>query len=378
MSQAADTLRRLRVAIGGCAALIAVAAALGVLAWDRLQDLDRLAEDERRARLRNSAAVDEMRAQADRLRRFAARHEALERRGLGAFSAPHEVDRLERIAHALALPDGPAIDSYAVRARVPLPESIHTGMTRHHVSTQPLEFESTLPHEDAFAQLWATLSQGLSGLNGIEACALELAGAWPVSHDAAPEGARDGFAPPRLKARCTVRWYVLEARPEGAGPGASGPGAPAGAPSAAALAPDALREPSVHRDPPVLLARAAPLSAGRLFFTPDERARIDASLRAPATTPAQDATAADAAAAADPPPPGPLRVDGVIRDPDGVATVWIDGARIAPGAELRATVAADGVSVRVRRADEAERVLRPGQSSAGPELGPGNRIEIAR
>jgi len=405
MSPVADTLRRLRVAIGGCALLLSVAAVLAALAWDRTGDLERLAEDERRTRLSNRAMLDEMRAQADRLRRFAARHEALAGAGLGGFSATHEVDRLDRIADALGGPAGPAIDSYVLRARVPVPESLDTGMTGHRVSMQPLEFESTLPHEDAFLQVWTALAEGLGGLRGIEACTLGLAGAWPARSDGA-----EGLSAPRLKARCTLQWYVLEPREDGGAPGApSAPdvarietGGSAAAGRAARAAGALARSPRGSDEVAALThalthARAATVPAGRLFFTPAERARIDASLRAAA--PPRDAVGAGAGVAADTPPRGPLRIDGLMRDATGATIVWIDGepravggvapgrlagmpvgadATDAPGAELRTALGPDGLSVRVRRAGEPERELRPGQSTEGPELGPGNRIEVIR
>lgn len=376
MSPGADTLQRMRAAVAGCAVLLVVAAGLGVLAWDRAQGLGHLADDERRVRLSHDATIDEMRGQAERLRRFARRHADLERRGLGAFSATHEVDRLERVVRSLALPGGPAIDSYAVRARMPLPESLDIGMTRHSVSMQPLDFDATLPHEDAFMRVWTALDDGLGGLHGIEACALQL-----DTRDGAAQAVY-GADPPHLKVRCTVYWYVLEARPDGAAAG-TGPVARSGTePTAASSAVPMLRADTAA---PAALATVPPAVSpfpGRLFFSPAERARIDGAGRA--TGAPADASAPAPAIAA------PLRIDGVVRDADGVATVWIDGAPVTASTaitagtastastDVRATVAPDGLAVRVRRAGEPERELRPGQSSGGPELGPDNRIEVMR
>jgi hypothetical protein len=113
-------------------------------------------------------------------------------------------------------------------------------------------------------------------------------------------------------------------------------------------------------------AHATPLA--RLFFTPQERARIDAGAAPPE----------DAAVGA---PPAPLRLDGVLRREDGSEVVWLDG-RPADGGraadDTRAQVAADGTTVNVRRPGLPPVTLRPGQTSDTPELGAGNRVELHR
>jgi hypothetical protein len=65
---------------------------------------------------------------------------------------------------------------------------------------------------------------------------------------------------------------------------------------------------------------------GRLFFTPAERAALDAQRRAAA----RPAAAPPAAAASAPVAPRTLRVDGVVTRSGGPSTVWIDGVPLPP------------------------------------------------
>jgi hypothetical protein len=64
---------------------------------------------------------------------------------------------------------------------------------------------------------------------------------------------------------------------------------------------------------------------GRLFYSPAERAALDAQRRAAARPAAPPAAAAPAAVA-----PRSLRVDGVVTRSDGPGAVWIDGVPLPP------------------------------------------------
>ncbi|HMM74291.1 MAG TPA: hypothetical protein PJ986_01195 [Gammaproteobacteria bacterium] len=84
-------------------------------------------------------------------------------------------------------------------------------------------------------------------------------------------------------------------------------------------------------------AGAAPArDLGRLFFTPEERAQLDAARRAPPVAAADEATepaappelAPDAPRAAASPP---LTVNGLVRRAHGPSTAWINGAPGTPG-----------------------------------------------
>ncbi|MEX0959678.1 MAG: hypothetical protein WDZ63_10370 [Burkholderiales bacterium] len=72
-------------------------------------------------------------------------------------------------------------------------------------------------------------------------------------------------------------------------------------------------------------AIAAEEGLGRLFFTPKQRAALDAG--APISRPAPKPAAAATAPRRPAPPPAPreLRLGGVVTRSDGERTVWIDG-----------------------------------------------------
>ena len=73
------------------------------------------------------------------------------------------------------------------------------------------------------------------------------------------------------------------------------------------------------------LAEEAP-ALGRLFFTPDERARLDALRRRPAAAPQAPVAAAAPAPQPQPLPPAPeyVTLNGVVRRSDGSTTVWLN------------------------------------------------------
>lgn len=108
---------------------------------------------------------------------------------------------------------------------------------------------------------------------------------------------------------------------------------------------------------------------GRLFFTPEERAALDARRRARLP---DKPTAAPAAAS-------PVtRVDGFVRRSDGPSTVWVNGAasdEAVPGSDARVSVPV-GERARVR--------LKPGQTldrgtgEVRDVLGPNGQIEVKR
>jgi hypothetical protein len=103
---------------------------------------------------------------------------------------------------------------------------------------------------------------------------------------------------------------------------------------------------------------AAPAELGRLFYTPAQRAQLEAARphsvtqdSRPSQAPRPDST------------PAPLRFDGVITRSDGASTRWVDGkaqlgtsgiAGLKPG-----QVRVDG------KVYEPYQVLRPNQAEAG-------------
>lgn len=77
------------------------------------------------------------------------------------------------------------------------------------------------------------------------------------------------------------------------------------------------------------LLAAAEDGLGRLFYTPDERATLDASrngLRLPSELPSPpQAPAVTAAIAAPPAPVAAVRIDGMVVRGKGPSTAWING-----------------------------------------------------
>ena len=222
MSPAADAIYRLRGALAGCAGMLVLAGALALHAADRSGAAERAQAARQRERVVAVRQVDALRADVERLEAFAARHAALLDAGtLGGFERTREVDRFERLVRA----GGPGtVGRYTLRAPVPLATPAG-GPARHAVTMQPLSFEATVPHEEAFLALWRRIADGLGGLSTIEGCELALsgtadtgppAGGSPSSAGEASGRARDGLARPRLRAGCTLAWYAIEPRAEGA------------------------------------------------------------------------------------------------------------------------------------------------------------------
>ena len=119
----------------------------------------------------------------------------------------------------------------------------------------------------------------------------------------------------------------------------------------------------------VLLPPCAPAQEiGRLFFTPEQRAALDARRRArvpdkPAATP----TAASPT----------TRLDGYVRRSQGPSTVWVNGASVdeaTPGSDARVSVPVGDRGARVR--------LKPGETldrntgEVHDVLGPNGEIRV--
>ena len=150
----------------------------------------------------------------------------------------------------------------------------------------------------------------------------------------------------------------------GAGAGTPERAAPAGtSPSSAGCPPGELRLDAAPGPP------GAPCGAGRLFSTPEERARLDALRRRPEGRPPPPA-----------PPPAPsllparagpgagrpgLRLDGVVLRSLGRDAAWVNGERVFGGGRTREGVrilGAEGRSLRLALPDGAGTIrLRAGQ-----------------
>ena len=107
---------------------------------------------------------------------------------------------------------------------------------------------------------------------------------------------------------------------------------------------------------------AAPADPGRLFFTPAQRARLEAARARNVTPPGGPGPQISPDGA-----PAPLRYDGVVIRSDGQTTRWVDGKAQRDGA------AVSGLKPGQIRADgkvyEPYQVLRPTPPTpAGPDM----------
>lgn len=227
MSPAADALRRLRGAIAGSVAMLAVSIGLGAYANHRNDDHSRRANEVRRERAESQSRLEALRREVERLDASAANHAAMLADGrLGEFVKTRQVDRFERVARTLRSPTGPIVQRYTLKPRVPLAVGTEAGLTQHTLSMQPLTFEAVGRHEEEFLAAWDGLSAGLGGLSTVEACELKLT--QPPRSGTVGATKAEGVGPaaksldgpvewPVLKASCTVTWYVVEPKAEPAG-----------------------------------------------------------------------------------------------------------------------------------------------------------------
>jgi len=104
---------------------------------------------------------------------------------------------------------------------------------------------------------------------------------------------------------------------------------------------------------------AAAQELGRLFFTPEQRAALDA--RRAARLPDKPAAAAESPT---------TRVDGFVKRSSGKSTVWVDGEAIPDGLQLE--------GLRLRRGDDPTRVtVTVGEGGRRVELRIGETLDRA-
>jgi hypothetical protein len=109
---------------------------------------------------------------------------------------------------------------------------------------------------------------------------------------------------------------------------------------------------------------------GRLFFTPEQRAALDARRRArvpdkPAATPLVASPT--------------TRLDGYVRRSQGPSTVWVNGASVdeaRPGSDARVSVPVGDAGARVRL--KPGETLDRGTGEVRDVLGPNGDIQVRR
>ena len=107
---------------------------------------------------------------------------------------------------------------------------------------------------------------------------------------------------------------------------------------------------------------------GRLFFTPEERAALDARRRA--RLPDKPAAAPAVAAPV-------TRVDGYVRRSEGPSTVWVNGGRVeeaAPGSDARVSIPLGQGAGRARL--KPGETLDRGTGEVRDVLGPSGELKV--
>lgn len=120
----------------------------------------------------------------------------------------------------------------------------------------------------------------------------------------------------------------------------------------------------------LLLPCAQAQEIGRLFFTPDQRAALDARRRArvpdkPAATPVVASPT--------------TRLDGYVRRSQGPSTVWVNGTTVdeaSPGGDSRVSVPAGDGGARVRL--KPGETLDRGTGEVRDVLGPNGELSVRR
>jgi hypothetical protein len=107
---------------------------------------------------------------------------------------------------------------------------------------------------------------------------------------------------------------------------------------------------------------------GRLFFTPEERAALDARRRA--RVPDKPAAAPVVASPV-------TRVDGYVRRSEGPSTVWVNGGRVeeaSPGSDARVSIplGPGGGRVRLKPGETLDR----GTGEVRDVLGPSGELKV--
>ena len=200
---AKENLALLRPALLGAGVLLAVALLAGGWAftrWDGYQQALQMARQALSAALQERSAAQ---ADAQLLARVGADYQSLGARGVietsEKFSRIEAIDRFEAALRA----DG-SVERYALERAQSLPEGVVPNLQQLAVVRHSLTFDATPLHEEEFLRLWQRIDAGVGGLRAIEQCNLQR-----VLDGAASDVT--GSAVPRLRARCTLNWYVFSA-----------------------------------------------------------------------------------------------------------------------------------------------------------------------
>ncbi|HMN79790.1 MAG TPA: hypothetical protein PKA20_07645 [Burkholderiaceae bacterium] len=183
-------------------ALLLLALALAVVAWQRFDRIQQRQHDTERERIAMRRTIADLRQNRDDAVAFGPRFVALRAAGsIGTFDKPRALDAFEAYTRAF----GDQVQDYSLAAQTAADLPAASALQHHDLFRHQLDFELRPLHEETFITMLDTLRGSLDGSVAIESCDLSR---------------RDGGSEPGLAARCTLNWYSFV--PRGAAPGVTG------------------------------------------------------------------------------------------------------------------------------------------------------------
>lgn len=185
-------------------ALLLLALALAVAAWQRFDRMQQRQHATHREQVAMRRAIVDLRQNRDDAVTYGPRFAALRAAGsIGTFDKPRALDAFE--AHTRAF--GEQVQDYSLAAQTAANLPAASALQHHDLFRHRLDFELRPLHEETFITMLDALRRSLEGSVAIESCDL---------------GRRSGNSEPGLTARCTLNWYSFV--PRGAMPGGTAPG----------------------------------------------------------------------------------------------------------------------------------------------------------
>lgn len=181
-------------------ALLTVALALAVIAWQRFDRMQQRQHDAERERSAMRRAIADLRQNRDDAVTYGPRFVALRTAGsIGTFDKPRALDSFEANTRAF----GEQVQDYSLAAQTAADLPAAAALQHHDLFRHRLDFELRPLHEETFITMLDSLRSSLDGSVSIESCDLSRRG--------------DGGQESALTARCTLNWYSFV--PRGAAPG---------------------------------------------------------------------------------------------------------------------------------------------------------------
>ena len=180
-------------------ALMLIALALAVVAWQRFDRIQQRQQEADREQVTIRRAITDLRQNRDDADTYGPRFAALRAGGsVGAFDKPRALDAFEEQARAF----GDQVQDYSLAAQTTAELPAASTLQHHDLLRHRLDFELWPVHEEALITLLDTLRRSLVGSVAIESCDLTRRGVG---------------SEPRLGTRCTLNWYSFVPRSATAG-----------------------------------------------------------------------------------------------------------------------------------------------------------------